>query len=244
MSDEAVVSASAPESALPVAEAQPEGAKGASAPPALGSLAVLAAAIGVFALIARRVATKSAEPTDQATRDWIQEHRNAALDVAVKPVTMLSVPMLVVAATGALVLWLHRTGRGDAAIAVAIAPVMAATAGQSFTTFLAQRNPPDAGDSPHGEVTEPSFPSGHTTGVTAEALGIAYILSREGLAKPAMLAALMAWPMLVGTSRVYRDRHWITDVIGGWVAGAGVAAISAMVYDGLAARSAPESPAG
>ena len=211
-----------------------DGAAPVSGPTLLAAAAVLILAAGAFAKVARRVATKTAEPLDQELRATLQEHRSRALDVAVKPVTLLSLPLVVVGATAALVWHLHRTDRRNAAVAIGLTPVVAAIAGQSFTTFLHQRNPPDAGDAPAGEVTEPSFPSGHTTGVTAEALAVAFILSSEGLASPGVLAALMAWPLLVGVTRVYRDRHWVSDILGGWAAGVGVAAGSALLYGSLA----------
>lgn len=195
---------------------------------------VFVAAAGLFAVIAHRVGTRQTESVDQTVRGHMQELRRPAIDIAVKPVTLLSLPILVVTATAGLALWLRNSGRRDAALAVAITPIMAATAGQSFTTFLAQRNPPDKGDSPNGEVTEPSFPSGHTTGVTAEALTIAYVLASEESMSPLVLGALVAWPLLVGVTRVYRDRHWITDVLAGWVAGIGVAALSSMLYSASA----------
>jgi undecaprenyl-diphosphatase len=199
-----------------------------------GSTLVLLVAAGIFSLIARRVHTRRAEPFDQGTREWVQHHRVAAMDVATRPVTLLSVPLVVFAATAAVVWRLNQDGRKHAAFAVAITPFVAATAGQSFTTFLTQRNPPDKGDAPGGEVAEPSFPSGHTTGVTAEALAVAYVLTQEDLATPAMLGLLAAWPVLVGVSRVYRDRHWISDILGGWAAGTGVAAMAALLYRRIA----------
>jgi membrane-associated phospholipid phosphatase len=198
--------------------------------------AIMVGAAGVFGLIAHRVATKAAEPGDEAVRDAVQARRSGVVDVAVKPVTLLSMPIVVLAGTAALVWRLHRAGRRNAAIAIGLAPVVAATAGESFTTFLHQRNPPDSFGATHGEVTEPSFPSGHTTGVTAEALAIAWVLSSEGLATPEILAALLAWPLLVGVTRVYRDRHWLSDILGGWAAGIGVAAASALLYGSLTRR--------
>ena len=203
----------------------------------IGAGVAMLGAAGLFALVARRVATKAAEPTDQALRDTLQAHRSPILDAAVKPVTLLSLPILVVAGTAALVWHLHRTGRRDAAVAVGITPVIAAIAGESFSTFLSQRNPPDAGDAPHGEVKEPSFPSGHTTGVTAEALAVAVILANEQLAPPQVLAALVAWPLLVGITRVYRDRHWMSDILGGWTAGLTVAAASSLLYGSLSRKA-------
>ena len=104
-------------------------------------------------------------------------------------------------------------------------------------------NPPDHPDTGNGERAEATFPSGHTTGVTAEALAIAYILSREKLASPAVLAALLAWPFVVGVTRLYRDRHWLSDVLAGWVAGTAVATVSVLVYQGLTRRHEPEAAA-
>lgn len=141
--------------------------------------------------------------------------------------------------------WLHGEGRNEAAFAVAFAPVAAATVGQGFTSFLhQQRNPPDKSGTPDGGAVEASFPSGHTTGVTAEALSIAYILQHEGLSSAPVLAALVGWPLLVGITRVYRDRHWASDVLAGWIAGTAVAAVSALVYGGLRTRSVASASEG
>ena len=115
--------------------------------------------------------------------------------------------------------------------------------GQSFTSFFAQRNPPDHPVTGTGEPTEATFPSGHTTGVTAEALAIAYILAREKLASPGVLAALLAWPFVAGVTRLYRDRHWLSDVLAGWVAGTAVATISVLLYQASQRRSGQEDAA-
>ena len=36
--------------------------------------------------------------------------------------------------------------------------------------------------------------------------------------------------MLIGVSRVVLDVHWATDVLGGWVAGLGIAALAGLLY--------------
>jgi len=221
------------------AVARPETAADACAPSSpLNHGIVILVAAGIFALIARGVATKKIHAIDQSAREAAQSLRTHALDVAVKPVTILSVLPLVASATAALAFWLRHERRAAAALATAVTPLVAAAAGQSFTTFLAQRNPPDRSDTPNGEVTEPSFPSGHTTGVTAEALSIAYILSREELLSPAVLAGLLAWPLLVSTARLYRDRHWLSDILGGLAAGTAVAGATSLLYDVRKAKEA------
>jgi undecaprenyl-diphosphatase len=203
----------------------------AAATPSVGAALVLLAAAGLFALIARRVATKESVPLDQRVREWAQSHRTGLADAATKPITLLSMPLLVVSATAALVWWLKENDRNDAALAVGITPLVAAAVGQSFTSFFAQPEPPNAVESPTGQAEAATFPSGHTTGVTAEALGIAYVLTREDLASPGIVASLVAWPLIVGATRVYRDRHWASDILAGWAAGMGVAALSALAYE-------------
>ena len=203
---------------------------------------VLLVAAGLFGFIARKVERGETERLDRETHEAVKSHQFTALDVAAKPVTLTSIPILVVSATAALVWRLHQEGRNNASVAIAFAPVAAAAVGQSFTMFFKQRNPPDVVAPPGAEATEASFPSGHTTGITAEALSIAYVLQREGLASPPVLAGLLGWPLLVGVTRIYRDRHWISDVLAGWVAGTAVAAVSAILYGSLTGRSAlPDS---
>lgn len=208
----------------------------------LGGTLVLLTAAGLLGVIARSVQQKKTEDVDNAIHATLQSHRSPTLDVLAKPVTLLSLPILVVTATAGLVLWLRQEGRTEAAVAVGFAPVAAATLGQAFTTFFPQRNPPDNQYSPSGQHPEASFPSGHTAGVTAEGLAIGYVLSREALISPSVLALVLGWPLVVGTVRLYRDRHWASDILAGWVAGAGVAAVSALVYDVLVSRKERASP--
>ena len=66
---------------------------------------------------------------------------------------------------------------------------------------------------------------------------IGYILNREGLVSPPTLALLLGWPLIVGVTRLYHDRHWASDILAGWVAGTAVAATSALLYDVLQQRS-------
>ena len=192
---------------------------------------VFVGAASLFSIVARAVATKRARPIDKNVRAWMQRHRYDTLDIGVKPVTLLSLPPLVVSAMAVLAWRLKSQGRDRAALAVALSPVLASTAGQSFTTFLPQQNPPDRRVAPGRGVVEASFPSGHVTGVLTEALTIGYVLSRERPTSRRALALLAAWPLLVATTRVYRNRHWTSDVVGGLLAGTAVAAITTMVYE-------------
>jgi undecaprenyl-diphosphatase len=82
--------------------------------------------------------------------------------------------------------------------------------------------------------TEAAFPSGHTIDATAVLATGAYLLVREEIL-PARVAVPVAAALAAGTgaSRVALGWHWGTDVLGGWIAGAAVAAACAHAYETL-----------
>ena len=100
------------------------------------------------------------------------------------------------------------------------------TAGALFTEFLPQQYSPDGSG-------EPSFPSGHTTGVTAEVLATIYVLMRERVLRRDAAVLLCALPIVAGIDRLYRDRHWASDILAAWAAGMTVAAMCAITYEQL-----------
>ena len=74
------------------------------------------------------------------------------------------------------------------------------------------------------------FPSGHTTSATAFAVVLIYLMSRERLSPAARLALqilAVALMLLVGWARIVLRAHWPTDVLGGFLLGAGCAAAAA-----------------
>jgi len=82
--------------------------------------------------------------------------------------------------------------------------------------------------------TEPAFPSGHTADATAVLATGAYLLVREGLVSPAIVAPVaVAVALVVGASRVALGWHWSSDVIGGWLTGIAVASGCAIAYGQL-----------
>jgi PAP2 superfamily protein len=90
------------------------------------------------------------------------------------------------------------------------------------------RKPPPGRHSP----TEPAFPSGHALQTAGVAWTTAYVLVREGIAPPGAVVPLaLLLPAVSGMVKLWRDRHWFTDVIGGYLLGATLAASGAAGYE-------------
>ena len=183
----------------------------------------------VFAFVTREVASRSARPFDERMRRRFLRWSSTAADQLSAAVTGLTSPPSLIASTLAIAFRVRNRGR-HVWVPIAAAPFAAMLAGQSFTTFLPQQYAP--------RVPEPSFPSGHTTGATAEALTIVYVLRRQGAISRTTAAMITMLPVIGGINRLYRDRHWTTDIIAGWSAGAAIAAILGMMSDAAAVTAA------
>ena len=131
-------------------------------------------------------------------------------------------------AVGALA-W--QRGAGAAAIAPPLASAAGLALSKLFERVMPHRSPPPG----RHEPSNPSFPSGHSLETTAVILTSAYVLTREHItpARVAIPVALVA-PLASGFARLYLERHWGSDVVGGWLAGIAVASACATVYEGLA----------
>lgn len=77
------------------------------------------------------------------------------------------------------------------------------------------------------EVRSPSFPSSHATQAAAAWLAFGAVLARElrGAARAVPLALAAALVLLIGVSRTFLGVHYPSDVLAGWCAGAGWAAL-------------------
>jgi len=88
------------------------------------------------------------------------------------------------------------------------------------------------------------FPSGDATAATAFAVVVIYVVSREGLGRGARwaLSALAVCIMLaVGWARITRYAHWPSDVLGGFLLGAGCAAAAAWWASSRSGLGAPQT---
>jgi membrane-associated phospholipid phosphatase len=199
------------------------------------STIALAAAAGVIALA---LATRSARV--QALDDALERGAGRARQRA---------RVLRAASIGTLPgePYMHPTiGAACAALVIVVTrgpllPVLATLATASIGAIVAHhavklvyRRPRPAGALARGK-TEPAYPSGHTTDATAVLVTGAYLLARQGLATPTVvIATALVLALSTGVSRVLLGWHWGTDVLGGWMAGVGVAACAAGLYESLA----------
>lgn len=186
-------------------------------------------ALAAFAAIGEDVLHYETFAFDNAVRTWVLAHRPAPLLSFFSWVTTIGSvsPMVVYAIIGALVLWLR--GRPLIASTVLVAPAAAVGAFIGLKLVFARTRPSGIGNVFEGTY---SFPSAHATTSAAICCTLAYVFWRERLVPgaAALLFAVLV-PALVGTSRVYLDVHWATDVLGGWIAGLFIAALSAGLYD-------------
>ncbi len=84
-----------------------------------------------------------------------------------------------------------------------------------------------------------SFPSGHAF-TSALAAGVVLLwvlplLSARGKAAAWIVAVLV--PLAVGVSRVALGVHWVSDVVGGWLLGAGLVAATSAAFETWRQRS-------
>ena len=174
--------------------------------------------VGVFAITVKAVATGAARPIDERLRRKLLQARSPKLDAVSNVVTPLTSPPLLIAASLTTAFAFRHLGR-RAWLPIASAPFLAMIAGRSFTATLPQQFAPASKDG----TAEMSFPSGHTTGATAEALTIALVLRRNQLISRATAAGIALVPLVGGVNRLYRDRHWSSDIVAGLSAGAAIA---------------------
>lgn len=118
--------------------------------------------------------------------------------------------------------------RAPGAATVLVAGTIATALSPLFDVLLPQ--PP----APPGRrtINHPVFPSGHALGPAAVAATSAYVLAREGLVRPAIgVPVALALPLATVAERVVGKRHWASDVVGGWLAGAAIAAGCLVAYE-------------
>ena len=158
---------------------------------------------------------------DEPIERWMIEHRTPWLDTVMTGVTFLGTRYFVGAALLALAVWALRAGRCRATVLVLVVAFTLNPLIEFIAKQLIDRPRPDLARV--GAGTGPAFPSGHVL----VAMGFYSLLPvfvsesphryRAQLAAGLLGAALI---LMIGFSRMYRDVHWFTDVVGGILMGA------------------------
>ena len=166
---------------------------------------------------------------DGAVQGWMLAHQDPRLEAVFLWITRIGglMGMRVLAVAGAAYLWFR--GHRRVAAGVLVVPVVADLLFNTAKRIYARPRPLGLG----GRVDSSySFPSGHATVSAAVCCTLAYVLWREGfVGRWTALAFAVVVPILVGVSRLYLNVHWATDVLGGWIVGLMIAALSAALYD-------------
>ncbi len=195
--------------------------------PLLWLAAACLAAIYLFAKFASEVSELETGTFDRAVRAWVIGHRPVWALAVFRVVTWLGDIRVLASGAAIVALTLVRRGARKRPLVVAIAPFVL-----SLIVYLLKElyriDRPPAG---LASALTFSFPSGHTSGSTAVALVIGYVLVREGIAQPLGWLVGILIPLAVGLSRIFLDMHWASDVVGGWMIGSAYAAGVCALYE-------------
>ena len=190
---------------------------------------VAALSLAAYAALALVISQPPVQTLDHATRAWIRLFQHDTLLVAMEAVTALGdhrglVPLILLAS---LVLW-----RANRPWALALPVLMAGTGGlQWITKWTADRPRPDA--TPWG------FPSGHVLSLVVLLGLMAYLVHRSCDARrPRLLAALVAGSIVivVAFSRLYLDKHWLSDLVGGLTIGTAYSLLAIWLVEAVRCR--------
>jgi undecaprenyl-diphosphatase len=164
---------------------------------------------------------------DYGTRDWVRVLRHETFDLPMRIVTELGdrlglIPLILVAVA---VLW-----RANRRWALALPVLMAGTwAVQLLAKWIADRPRPNL--APHG------FPSGHVLSLVVFFGLMLYLVataSRRRRRWRVLACAVCVVPVaVVAFSRLYLDKHWLTDLAGGLMVGAAYLLLAIWVVEVL-----------
>lgn len=183
-----------------------------------GAMTFLVCLVG-FGLIAWLVSQPGIPPIDTATTVFLHGLASPTLDALMDAATFLgSSPVLAAVVGLAVVLLVVRRRRVEAVfIVIALVGTLVLNDGLKL---LFQRQRPGFD---WAEVwPETGFPSGHSMNSFVVYLAIVLVIWRLRGRRVGIVALVLAIVLAVsvGISRIYLGAHWLSDVIGGYLAGA------------------------
>jgi membrane-associated phospholipid phosphatase len=212
---------------------------------AAGLAAVAVVAAGGFAALAQAVARRETAPVDEAVRRRTaapDDHPARDVAEAAAPVGKWWTYVPGALAASAYLLAApedreeRRRPRAFGAGAVVLASLVATGLNPAFDHLLPQPPAPPG----HESRRKPVFPSGHAFGPATVGLAAAYVLARERLARGGIaIPAALALPLATTAGRVLQEKHWASDVLGGYLGGIAVATACLAAYEAAGGPLAP-----
>ena len=188
----------------------------------------------LFSKLAKEVVEGQLNLPDATIRSWMLAHRSRAGDRFFAALTLLgsTVASLILVGTVAIWQWLRK--QRWAMVIFVSAPAAAVVLLLVLRALVRRQRPPGAIEI----VATYSFPGGHMVVATSLWVTLMYLLRGERLlgTLPAVVVAV-AWPLLIGVSRLYLDLHWASDIVAGWVLGLLLAVTAAGAYERWSRRS-------
>ncbi|MFG1393745.1 phosphatase PAP2 family protein [Xanthobacter agilis] len=199
----------------------------------LATLAFAACALYAFVKIADEVMDHETGSLDRGILLALRDPNNLSdplgppwFEEMMRDFTALGSTGVLTLLTVVVLLFLLMTRKRHAALLVALA-VAGGTLLSQVMKWGFDRPRPDL--VPHGmAVYTQSFPSGHAMLSAIVYLTLGALLARTQArtrVKVFLLCVAAALTVIVGVSRIYLGVHWPTDVLGGWMLGAGWAAL-------------------
>ena len=182
----------------------------------LAAIAVLAT---LLTLLTIAVKSDPQPSLDETVLLWVTDLEFpglSGLSTALSAVTS-NYPVLAIAASGILFLWLLGMTRAALGFAVVggVAAVVALSGDELLGEYVGRSRP-------FSDLPASSFPSGHTFGTTILFGFIAFLAFHVGLKGKALVGAVGLAAFLivgVGFSRVFEQAHWPSDVAAGYLLG-------------------------
>jgi len=183
---------------------------------------VAAAAISVFAAIARAVDAGLTQGMDEAALVWFANHRTAALDQIALEVTTLGTAAVIIVVVLVASVFLWQTQHKWSVYVLALGTAGGIVLNAALKGFFHRPRPTivEWGTTVHTA----SFPSGHAMESLVTYGCVAYLVGRLGPNRRVRrttwsIAALLI--VAIGASRMYLGVHYPSDVIAGYIAGLG-----------------------